>query len=170
MKTRGFEVATGWNGEGINLPERKTAKAAGYDFQSAADVTIDPIWKHLWRLFIQGPDASEEDEKILKPTLVPTGIKAYMQDDERLDLYNRSSNPLDIFLMLANSLGLIDADYYGNPKNDGHIMFQFINFGFFPKHIKKGQRIGQGVFSKFLKADGDNATGERTGFSGSTGR
>ena len=61
------------------------------------------------------------------PTLIPTGIKAYMLDDEVLYLYNRSSNPKKKGLILANSVGVIDKDYYGNPDNDGHIMFAFYN-------------------------------------------
>jgi dUTP pyrophosphatase len=115
--------------------------------------------------------STEEDNKLLKPTLVATGIKSYMEDDEALFLYNRSSNPLKLFLLLANGVGVVDSDYYGNPKNDGHIMFQFINFGFTDRHIKKGQAIGQGIFKKFLKADKGTARQlnvERTGGHGST--
>lgn len=105
----------------------------------------------------------------IKPVLVPTGIKAYMMEDEKLDLYNRSSNPTKNKLLLANGVGLIDSDYYENEDNDGHIMFQFINFGFNDTTIKKGDRIGQGVFSKFLKVDNEEEiTKERVGGHGST--
>lgn len=106
--------------------------------------------------------------KALKPTLVPTGVKANMGDDEALMLYNRSSNPLKNFLLLGNGVGVIDKDYFENKDNDGHIMFQFVNFGLFPVTIKKGTRIGQGVFQPFLKTDDDIAGGERTGGHGST--
>jgi len=162
---RGFEVAKGFEGAGINLPARQTANSAGYDFEASEDIRIEPLWKNILKLrtlYHGGID------KILKPTLVPTGVKAYMGDNEVLYLYNRSSNPLKRFLLLANGVGVIDSDYYGNKDNDGHIMFQFINFGFFPVTIKKGERIGQGVFAPFLKADNDNATGQRSGGFGST--
>lgn len=84
-----------------------------------------------------------------------------MLEDEALFLYNHSSNPFKNFLLMSNGVGVVDSDYYGNEKNDGHIMFQFINFGLFPITIKKGERIGQGVFKKHLKADEDINDGER---------
>ncbi len=183
-RTRGFEIARGFENHEVNLPKRETKNAAGYDFEATETVTIPPIWmkmfQHITSMFsvlnLRGyPKALElpegEQERIasvMKPTLVKTGVKAYMPEDEALFLYNRSSNPLKRFLLLANSVGIIDADYYSNPDNDGHIMFQFINFGLFPVHIKKGERIGQGVFQKYLKADGDVAEGERKGGHGST--
>ena len=109
-----------------------------------------------------------ENKKYLKSTLVPTGIKAYMGDDEYLQLANRSSNPLKRFLSLANGIGVIDSDYYNNTDNEGHIMFQFTNFGLTDMVIKKGERIGQGIFLPFLKADQDQTTTERTGGFGSS--
>ena len=74
-KLRGFEIAKGFEDKNINLPIRKTKFSAGYDIEAAED-TIIPSFK-----------------KGMAPTLVKTGIKAYMQDDEVLMLYNRSSNP-----------------------------------------------------------------------------
>jgi dUTP pyrophosphatase len=103
------------------------------------------------------------------PTLVPTGLKAYMGEDEVLFLYNRSSNPKKKGLILANSVGVVDSDYYGNPDNDGHIMFAFYNVKDEDVTILKGERIGQGIFEKYLIADDDNATGTREGGFGSTG-
>ena len=103
-----------------------------------------------------------------KPILIPTGIKAYMLEDEKLDLYNRSSGPIKNKLVMTNGVGLIDSDYYENESNDGHIFFQFINYGKADLLIKKGDRIGQGVFTKFLKVDNDDASGERKGGHGST--
>ena len=147
---RGFEIAKGWEHKDINLPIRKTKGAAGYDFEAAED-TLIPSFKN---------------KNI--PTLIPTGIKAYMLDDEVLYLYNRSSNPKKKGLVLANSVGVIDKDYYGNPDNDGHIMFAFYNVLDEDILIKKGEAIGQGVFSKYLVVDDDNAIGERIGGFGST--
>ena len=91
-----------------------------------------------------------------------------MQDDEVLILANRSSNPGKKGLILANSIGVVDSDYYGNPDNDGHIMFAFFNFKDEDIEIKKGERIGQGMFQKYLVTDNDIAGGERTGGFGST--
>ena len=64
----------------------------------------------------------------------------------------------------------MDKDYYGNESNDGNIMFAFWNFKEEDVIIEKGERIGQGIFQKFLKVDGDIAEGERKSGFGSTGR
>lgn len=149
-KVRGFEIAKGWEDKGINLPVRKTAKSAGYDVEAAEDVVIPPF------------------ENGCKPTLVHTGLKAYCQDDEWYMLANRSSNPGKKKLVLANGIGIIDADYYCNPDNDGEFMYAYYNIGTEPLEIKKGDVIGQVVFQKFLIIDNDNATGERVSGFGST--
>ena len=136
----------------FNLPKRKTKNSAGYDFECIEDITIEPY-------------------KIGdKPTLVPTGVKCKMQDDEFLMLVNRSSNPKKKNLVIPNSLGIIDADYYGNPDNDGEIMFSFYNLGKEPVTIEKGYCIGQGIFQKYYLTEDDNAEGERTGGFGSTSK
>lgn len=147
---RGFEIAKGFEGENINLPVRKTKLSAGYDIEAAEDTVIEP--------FKFGDN----------PTLVKTGLKAYMPDDEYLMLCNRSSNPKKKGLVLANSVGIIDADYYGNSDNDGHIMFAFYNFKTEPVTIKKGEAIGQGIFIKYQITDDDKADGVRAGGFGST--
>lgn len=165
MKKRGFEVITAYQDKGIHLPQRATKNAAGYDFEAAEDVVIPAIWKQIIQHFTKGSDVSE---KIVKPVLVPTGIKAYMQAEEYLQLANRSSNPLKRFITLSNGIGVIDSDYYNNEDNEGHIMFQFSNFGLTDLQIKKGERIGQGIFLPFLKADKDEAQAERTGGFGSS--
>ena len=91
-----------------------------------------------------------------------------MMDDEYLMLCNRSSNPKKKGLVMANSVGIIDADYYGNPDNDGAFMFAFYNVKDEAITIKKGEAIGQGIFMKYLTVDNDNADGVRTGGFGST--
>ncbi len=149
-KLRGFEIAKGFEEKQINLPVRKTKYSAGYDIESAEDCII-PTFK-----------------KGMKPTLVKTGLKAYMQDDEYLMLCNRSSNPGKKGLILANSVGIVDKDYYGNPDNDGAIMFAFFNVKEEDIEIKKGDCIGQAIFQKYFVADGDMAQGERMGGFGST--
>ena len=151
-RTRGFEVAKGFEDKNINLPVRKTKYSAGYDIEAAED-TVVPSFK-----------------KGVNPTLIKTGLKAYMQDDEVLMLYNRSSNPKKKGLILANSVGVIDKDYYGNVDNDGHIMFAFYNIKDEDVVIKKGDAIGQGIFQKYLVTEDDNAQGERVGGFGSTSK
>ena len=104
----------------------------------------------------------------MKPTLVKTGVKAYMGEDEALILANRSSNPGKKGLILANSIGVVDSDYYGNKDNDGHIMFAFYNIKEEDIEIKKGDAIGQAIFQKYLVADEDSAEAVREGGFGST--
>ena len=133
----------------IHLPVRKTAHSAGYDVEAAEDITI-PVFK---------PG--------MKPTLIPTGLKAYCESDEWYMLANRSSGPKKGFLM-ANSIGIIDSDYYNNEDNDGHFYFAYFNCSDHDIEVKKGDIIGQVVFQKYLLADNDTATGVRTGGFGST--
>ena len=148
MKIRGFEVVSAYRGKGIRLPQRKTARSAGYDIESAEDCTLEPG----------------------KIALVPTGLKAYMQADEYLGIHIRSSLAVKQALTLANGQGIIDADYYNNESNEGHILVALINQGKEIVQITKGARIAQGIFYRYLIADGDRAgEGEiRTGGFGST--
>lgn len=146
-KLRGFELITAFEGQDDLLPKRETAHAAGYDLKVAVETTIEPR----------------------EIVLVPTGVKAYMQDQEVLYLYDRSSNPRKKGLILINSVGVIDGDYYNNPNNEGHIFAQMQNISDQAVRLEKGDRIVQGVFAPFLVADGDDADGVRTGGFGSTG-
>ena len=151
-KVRGFEVAKGFEDKGINLPVRKTKGSAGYDVEAAED-TVIPAFK---------PG--------MKPTLIKTGLKAYCPEDEYYMLVNRSSNPGKRGLVMANSLGIIDSDYYGNESNDGHFMYAYYNFFDHDVQIKKGDVIGQVIFSKYYKVDEDKVEGTRTGGFGSTNK
>ena len=151
-KIRGFEIAKGFENMGINLPERKTRCSAAYDIESAEDIVI-PSFK-----------------KGMKATLVKTGLKAYMQEDEVLYLFAKSSGFGKKGIMLSNAVGVIDGDYYGNEDNDGHIMFSIINMKDEDMVIKKGDAIGQAMFSKYLKVDNDNSTEIRKGGFGSTSK
>lgn len=146
---RGFEIITDYQDKGINLPVRKTSGAAGYDIEAAED-TIIPMYK---------PD--------IKPTLIPTGVKAYCESDEYIMLVNRSSGPKKGLLM-ANGIGIIDHDYYNNEGNEGHIYFQYFNCTDHDIEIKKGDIIGQAIFQKFLITDNDISENIRIGGFGST--
>ena len=149
VKVRGFEVVKGWEDKDIHIPIRKTAHSAAYDIEAAEDVIV-PI-------YTSG----------IKPTLIPTGLKAYCQDDECYFLINRSSGPKKGFVM-PHGFGLIDADYYENPDNDGHILVQVVNCSDHELHVKKGDVIAQVMFTKYLVCDGDSANGKRLGGFGST--
>ena len=150
MKIRGFEIVSDWQAEDIHLPQRQTGASAGYDIEAAADCVI-PAGGMV---------------------LVPTGVKAYMQAGEVLTLNIRSSMAVKHSLMLANSVGIIDADYYNNPGNEGHIMVALVNLGKAEFIIHKGERVAQGIFLNYLTADDDTAGAGalRQGGFGSTGK
>ena len=126
---RGFELIEGMNGE---LPIKATIHSAGVDFIASADIRI-PAFR------FKG-----------EATLVPTGVKAFMQNDEYLQIFARSSIPVNLGLIMSNGVGIVDADYYNNPKNEGHIMIEFNNLTNEHIVIEKGTRIAQGIFNKVL--------------------
>lgn len=136
----------------FNLPRRKTKHSAGYDFECIETVTIPP--------YKLGD----------KPFMIPTGVKCQMLKDEFLMLVNRSSNPSKKNLVIPNSMGIIDADYYNNPDNEGEMMFAYYNLGDEPVTIEKGYCMGQGIFQMYFITDDDEATGERCGGFGSTNK
>ncbi len=147
MKTRGFEVLSTWKDKDIHIPVRKTAESAGYDIESGETIDLPAG----------------------KVTLIHTGLKAYMQPDEYLAIHIRSSMAIKHGLVLVNATGIIDADYYNNEDNEGHIMAAILNTNGESYHIEKGDRIAQGIFAKYLTADNDHAEGIRKGGVGSTG-
>lgn len=176
---RGFEIVSRFKNEDIQLPQRATTNAAGYDFCAREDFVLPSIWKlnfvKIFNILREKKELTNNDyenaTKVLKPYLVPTGIKAFMQDDEFLMLANRSSAPLKRGLILPNGVGIVDADYYNNENNEGEIFFQLVNFGIRDYTIKKGERIGQGIFMPFLTADQEEkSTTKRTGGFGSSGK
>ena len=123
MRQRGFEIVKGYEDKDIHIPVRKTARSAAYDLEAAEDITL-PSFK-----------------KGMKPTLIPTGLKAYMQDDEVLVLVPRSSGPKKQGISFPHSAGIIDADYYDNGDNEGHIFVQCINLKDEEVQIKKGDAV-----------------------------
>lgn len=133
--------------EEIKLPERSTVHSAGYDFYAIENIQV----------FNRGV------------TYVKTGVKVKLADDEFLMLCNRSSNPGKKELVLINGVGIVDADYYGNPDNDGEIAFAFQSLNDTGSFISKGEKIGQGIIMKYIKTEDDIADGTRSGGFGSTG-
>lgn len=130
-----------------NTPRRGTKNSAGYDFLSIEDFTIEP-------------------GAIVK---IPTGIKAYMKNDEVLMIFVRSSMGFKYNVRLCNQVGIIDSDYYDNEGNEGHIWIALQNEGTKTYEVKKGEAFAQGVFNKFLVADNEDETSHtRKGGLGST--
>ena len=151
-KLRGFEIVKDnmrkTNGE-IKLPTRASKHSAGYDFYLPYEITIPP---HC------------------STGIIPTDIKAYMQEGEVLMLYVRSSIGIKKGLILANGTGIVDGDYYSNPDNDGNIGIALRNETDTIVVLEKGERVMQGVFVNYLVTDDDNTNTERAGGFGSSGQ
>jgi dUTP pyrophosphatase len=132
----------------IVKPIRATDGSAGYDFFSNEDVQLGPGEEHKFA----------------------TDIKCKMHKDDQLEIITRSGNGTNNKILLKNGTGKIDSDYYNNPKNDGNIKITLVNEGTSYFHVKEGQRIAQGTFTKYLITDDDvPAAQSRDGGHGSTG-
>ena len=164
--------------ENIVLPTRATAGSAGYDFTVAEDVVIPSYLKLVKEMFRNRKDgvySLEEMAKLTKsikakPTLVPTGIKCYLDKNQYLELSVRSSCPLKYWLILANGVGIIDSDYVDNPDNEGHIMAKITNDSNEGKTVEISAGMGfiQGIFLEYGITTDDDAQGVRNGGFGST--
>lgn len=132
--------------DAIQIPQRQTADSAGYDICTPYDLVLRP------------------NEYIV----VPTGIKAHMDDGEFLMMAIRSSVGIKDHVELSNGIGIIDKDFYGNEKNDGDMHLALHNRSNTVVAYGAGDRIAQGIFVKFQTTEDDNATGERKGGIGST--
>jgi len=151
-KIRGFEIVSDDFRKNkdteIILPIRSTKTSAGYDFSSPVLVTIQPKSKEL----------------------IWTDVKAYMQEGEVLILDVRSSIGVKKGLMLANTIGIVDHDYFSNINNDGNIGICLYNMTDEPVYIEQFERIAQGIFLPFLVSDNGNTDEERVGGIGSTNK
>lgn len=176
-----FEKVSKYADADIAMPVRKTAQSAGYDMVAAEDYIIPSLWNmtaeatECWQV---EPDeyvtmdlmSQFTKETGFKPTLVSTGMKCKLDPGTFLQLSVRSSSPLKYWLMMANSVGIIDADYYNNKDNEGEIFFQIYNLSPFNIQIKKGEAIGQGIILPYGITEDDAAAGERVGGFGSTSK
>lgn len=191
-----FEKVSRFVDADFNLPVRKTKNSAGYDFEIAENIVI-PSYSDmnynlgmldllsLPKLEEKGMTKSEMEQALMtprtleemaaltkrtkaKPTLVSTGVKCYLDEGYYLELSVRSSTPLKYWLILANGVGIIDADYADNTDNEGEIFFQIINLSPFPIQLKRGDIIGQGIIKRYEITDNDRAEGLRQGGFGST--
>ena len=133
--------------ESYLLPVRSTKRSAGYDIRSLEEYTLKPGEAHIF----------------------VTGLKVSMNSDEVLYLYGRSSFGYKYNITLANSVGVIDSDFYNNIDNEGHFKVKLINHGEKEVKINIGDRIAQGVFMKYLIVDNEEKIiKERKGGLGST--
>ena len=174
-----FEPVTKYANAGLPLPVRKTEMSAGYDFVVAEDRVIYPYENQMKVLRgrysdSQSPVTLDEMAALTKecharPSLVSTGMKCHLPKGYYIELSVRSSTPLKSWIVLANGVGIIDADYYNNPDNEGEIFFQLINLSPLPIHLRKGDIIGQGIIKPYLTTANDVTTAARTGGFGSTG-
>ena len=150
-KIRGFECVVEEHRKGTMdyiLPVRGTSRSACYDLASPISVTIEPH----------------------SSALIWLNIKSYMLQDEVLEVYVRSSIGIKKGLMLKNTVGVIDSDYYSNESNDGNIAVCLYNMNDEAVVIEKNERIAQAMFQKYLIADDDVCLkNERTGGIGSSG-
>lgn len=178
-----FEVVNKYKNADLTMPVRKTANSAGYDLAVAEDTVIYPYMAFVEilcglnenHLINCDPITLDEMSNITKayqarPTLVSTGMKCKLNPNTYLELSVRSSSPLKYWIVLANGVGIIDADYYNNEDNEGEIFFQVYNLSPFNIQIKKGEAIGQAIILPYAVTDDDAACGERTGGFGSTSK
>lgn len=133
----------------LKLPARGTAGSAGYDFYSPLDFTLQP-------------------GEIIK---IPTGMRARISEGWVLMLFPRSGQGFKYRLQLYNTVGVIDADYYG-ADNEGHMFVKIINANHEGKAltVRRGEAFAQGIFLPFGITDDDAADAQRTGGFGSTDR
>ncbi len=146
---RFFEVVSEFKDKGVTIPVRKTKGSAGYDLELAEDLTIEPG----------------------ELGYAKTGLKVKMNSDEALFVYARSSlfKNTNNCLILPNSVGIIDSDYYDSFETEGQIFIQFYNISNKRVVLKKGERIAQGVFKKVVfVTDESEPVSIRTGGFGST--
>lgn len=182
-----FEKVKRFEDAELTMPVRATKESAGYDF-CVAEETIIPPWSYcvdklqdeifskdskLDYYGFTNPRVLDTHADVTKAakarsTLVPTGIKCKLDPGTYLEISLRSSIPLKYGLILANGIGIIDGDYYGNSSNDGEIFFQVINLSPFAIKLQKGDRIGQGIIKRYYITDDDSVTAERDGGLGST--
>ena len=132
--------------EEVPLPRRATVGSAGYDYTSTCEVALAP-----------GESA-----------VIPTGIRARIEPGWVLMIFPRSSMGFKHGLRLANTVGIIDSDYY-HAQNEGHIMVKLTNSGDHPVTIHPGDRFCQGIFLPHGTADEEDIFSERQGGFGSTG-
>ena len=130
----------------IPMPKRATVGSAGYDICTPYDVDLEP-----------GEEAN-----------IPTGLKCKINNGWALFALPKSGLGFKYYTRLANTIGLIDEDYYNNENNEGHMWVKIRNEGSKPLHIDCGKGMCQMVFLPYGITYDDEAEGIREGGFGST--
>lgn len=133
--------------DSIPLPCRATTGSAGYDFVCPADVTMQPG----------------------EMVTIPTGVRVWMEPGWVLINCPRSSLGRKHGIRLANTIGVIDSDYY-HADNEGHILVMLVNGGDHAVTLRQGERFCQGIFLPHGLAEEEAVTASRSGGFGSTGK
>ena len=146
FKNDNIDVMCGY--EQIKLPQRATKSSAGYDIYSVKSFELKPR----------------------QSILLPTGIKMRIDSDKFLLILPRSGQGFKYKVQLWNTAGVIDADYYNNESNEGHIWVKLYNDS--PEGetlvIKQGDAICQGIILPYYKVVDDDSEEIRSGGFGST--
>lgn len=133
-----FERCKGWDNENTLLPSRNTPGSAGYDFfMPVLEGNFTSKGKSYLRL-MPGESASFQ-----------TGVKIKMKDNMFLMTVPRNSTGTKKNCCLVNTIGIIDADYYSNPENDGNIGFVIRNFGDHPALFPVAEPFAQGIILQY---------------------
>lgn len=146
--------------DSIKLPARATSGSAGYDFFSPIDAEL------YYNGTIVCDNAYNKTSGIIS---IPTGIRCKIEEGWALQMFPRSGFGFKYGLRLANTVGVIDSDYYSS-DNEGHIFVKFVNDSAFREDItfKAGQAFCQGVFTPFGITYTDDVQTTRNGGFGST--
>ena len=146
-----FEVVSAFEDKDVILPKRGSGYSAGYDFHAVEEFILPPNMK--------------------EPYIMNTGVKVEMSENQYLAIYMRSSLGIKHGISMANGVPIIDADYYNNDGNEGHIMLALLNNSNKGFHVKPGDRIAQGILMEYALVEDDSyGKGElREGGIGSTG-
>jgi len=178
---RGIILITEYKDKNINLPDIATKKSAGYDLEAAEDIIVPSIFNTMKRLTGTEPTwnpsiikkvpyflgyaedkvySLKEMKELVKEhkfvTMIPTGLKVNLSNNEYLSIHDRSSIGINCLLMLPHQTGIVDADYYNNEDNEGHIFIPMVNFSPYDIKIEKGERIAQGIICEYKTVDDED--------------
>lgn len=160
-----FEKVSRFADVDFAMPARKTLHAAGYDMVVAEDIVLPSITNALMDFYdsdfkdtlnLEGISKFLKEYDIFKPALVSSGVKCQLEQSEYLELSVRSSTPLKYGIIMANSEGIIDADYYNNESNEGEIFFQLYNLTPFDIQLLRGDCLCQGIIKNYQITTDDN--------------
>lgn len=131
----------------IVLPKRATEHSAGYDICTPVDINI---WNG-------------------RTIMIKTDIKCQMDPDTVMLIFPRSSIGIKHGIILTNTVGVIDSDFFENEENDGNITLALTKLDGGISQFKAGDKIAQAVFVKY-QTNGEKVEIQRKGGIGSTNK